>query len=664
MKSKVNKSGSFDINSLITDTDHYVSLLSVKQLEQLIELLKDHYYNSDDPLVPDHIYDRIEDIYQQLTGKDLDIGASVRNKEKAVKLPFLMPSQNKAKSKTGKINKWIKKYSGPYVISHKLDGISALLVIDQGKMKMYTRGDGTSGQDISHLIADLDIRSDGHSDIRSNDHLVIRPDVQMSIRGELIMTKKVWDQYYGDDNPHVRNYIAGAIGRKKSLNKTDIQRIRFVAYQLIKPNKKPSSQMDFLKNNGFHCVPHYNVEFIDPSDNRETFLYEILRYAYQSGPYQIDGLVVTQDKIHLNLKQKDKLKNPDYSIAYKDSETDEALSTVTDVIWNPSKDLLLKPVVIIEPVKVSGALIRKVTAHNAKFVVDNGIGIGAEVRIVRSGEVIPYIVCVEHPAKKVSQPLVKFKWHTDGINYVLIGDHSAVYQRRIEHMVKALGIDGLGPGTIKKLVEMGYQHQHQILNLELIDLQQIKSLGKNADKIFKSLDHVKNSGEVTLSQMMDASNLFPPGIGSRIMTKVLEYIPDILEIESVKKELLEIPGIKDKTADKIIDGIIPFKDFLSKIPDHLIVGWNVDEEDDDSDDEIESDLLEGVRVVFTGVRDQHLEKQIIKMGGTIGGSILKNNPNQILIVKDINSNSSKVVNARNQGIPIYDCQTFIEKFIK
>ena len=95
---------------------------------------------------------------------------------------------------------------------------------------------------------------------------------------------------------------------------------------------------------------------------------------------------------------------------------------VTDVEWRVSKDGLIKPRVHVKPTVIGGITIIHVTGHNAKNIVDNGIGIGAKVKLTRAGEVIPYIVEV---IKKVNPtlPKISYKWNETNVDYIVDKDN-------------------------------------------------------------------------------------------------------------------------------------------------------------------------------------------------------------------------------------------------
>ena len=163
----------------------------------------------------------------------LEQHTQIKLEKDKVKLPYEMWSMNKIKPDINEINKFKKKYKGPYIISAKIDGVSALYSTENGKNKLYTRGNGTHGQNIDHLIEYLNL-----------------PKIEnITVRGELIIKEKVFIEKYGDNYSNSRNFIAGLVNRKKISNedKKMFKTIDFVAYELIVPeNLKPSDQFSKL----------------------------------------------------------------------------------------------------------------------------------------------------------------------------------------------------------------------------------------------------------------------------------------------------------------------------------------------------------------------------------------------------------------------------------
>jgi hypothetical protein len=128
--------------------------LPEKQLVEMLIKANDAYYNTRTVLMTDNEYDIVKEFVEKKYPKNEvleKIGAPVQTKNK-VTLPYQMPSMDKIKPDTNALASWKHKYKGPYVLSCKLDGVSGMYSNENGEAKLYTRGDGKVGQDISHLI--------------------------------------------------------------------------------------------------------------------------------------------------------------------------------------------------------------------------------------------------------------------------------------------------------------------------------------------------------------------------------------------------------------------------------------------------------------------------------------------------------------------------------
>ena len=133
----------------------YLNSQSEIDLINMIALCNNYYFNKGISLVSDELYDVLTEYSKNKypkKKKQTSVGAKVPGKNK-VKLPFMMASMNKIKPEKNALIKWKETYHGPYVITCKLDGVSALY--DGRHHKLYTRGDGIEGQDISHLLPHL-----------------------------------------------------------------------------------------------------------------------------------------------------------------------------------------------------------------------------------------------------------------------------------------------------------------------------------------------------------------------------------------------------------------------------------------------------------------------------------------------------------------------------
>jgi len=168
------------IASLEKDTYNYGYSIDIDELTTLLTIFSDSYYNTGTSLISDIIFDELLDILKKRDPSNdffKKVGADVP-KDK-IKLPYYMGSMDKIKN-PDVLQKWMDKFEGPFVLSRKLDGVSGLLCINSKKNTLYTRGDGTYGQDISKLIDYI---------IPSKVKLDKLPKGLM-IRGEIIISKE------------------------------------------------------------------------------------------------------------------------------------------------------------------------------------------------------------------------------------------------------------------------------------------------------------------------------------------------------------------------------------------------------------------------------------------------------------------------------------------
>ena len=154
-------------------------------------------------------------------------------------------------------------------------------------------------------------------------------------------------------------------------------------------------------------------------------------------------------------------RNPKFAFAFKMVFDDQkAQSVVRDVVWTPSKDGFLKPVIYITPIEIAGTIIGKATAFNAKYIKKNMIGVGAKVEMIRSGDAIPHIVRVISPAAKPKMPSVPYHWNETNVDVILdnIVENTTVREKRMLRFFKSLDVEGLGPGNIKRLIKAGFDN--------------------------------------------------------------------------------------------------------------------------------------------------------------------------------------------------------------
>lgn len=609
------------------------------------------FFNSGQPKLTDDIYDIIKDYIRKKYPKDAylkRVGADVDNK---VELPYYMGSQNKIKDSESEITKYKKKYPGPYLISDKLDGVSGMFVYDGDNIKLYTRGNGREGQDISHLHKYIS----GFPKIKKQDKL--------AVRGEFIISKNNWDILKKQDDTlsNPRNTVSGAIN-SKILNKQLLKMIDFVAYTLVYPNLPNGlPELDKMKFN----VVNNNV--ID--DINLAFLSKNLEDS-RKNKYVIDGIVISDISKEYEIALG---KNPEYSFAFKSIHTLEQVEVIVkEVEWNISKDKYMKPIVKFDEILLDDVKIKQATGFNAGYIEKNNIGPGSRIVIIRSGNVIPHIqyVLTASANEKPSMPgeLDKdYKWNNTHVDIIKIGqDRNADFDiKNIVYFMKTAEVDNMGPGNITKIYNAGFHDVKSILKIQNEDLLKIEGFKvKSADNILKSLEKVK---ELDCLVLMDASNMLGRGFSYKKIKMITDLYPSILIDNAENREkslkisiedLMKVEGIAEISAKLFFENLPRFYEFYDILG---IKCKGIQEKVDKSVGKTEKANIKDKKFIFTGFRNKDYEKIIVENGGKIVTSISKST--NYLIVKNKTEKSGKIDKATELGVKILDITDF-EMLIK
>jgi NAD-dependent DNA ligase len=623
---------------------HFLDKCSEKELERMVKVANDAYYN-EQSLLTDNEFDILKEYIERKypnNKKVKEIGAPI--KKDKVKLPYFMASMNKIKPTTDALSKWKQAYKGPYVISAKLDGISGLYTCNDNVKKLFTRGDGEYGQNISHLIPYLRL-----------------PEVNNSaVRGEFIITKHNFDTHFKATFSNSRNFVSGVINSKK-VNKDVVQYIDFVAYEVIEPSLTPNEQMKFMKHEKF--LPVKNM-FVIPEQLSNEYLSDILVKWRESYDYTIDGIICTHDTIVERVK-----KNPEHSFAFKMVLSDQvAEAKVLEVIWNASKDGYLKPKIRIEPLQLGGVTIEYATAFNAKFVEENKLGFGSIVKLVRSGDVIPHILEVTEQTN-ANMPKMEYEWTKNHVDIVLKNkdDNEQVVLKNITGFFTILKVDGLSVGNVIKLYKAGYNDVPSILKMKADDFEKIEGFKeKMSAKVFNSIQE-KIAG-ATVAQLAVASNMFGHGMGLKKAELILKECPKILQSNDNREDkinqLKTIKSMAEKSAILFVDGIFPFMEFLEKTGLTYKVEQiaNVENENNEEKEKAsngnKNHPLFDKHIVMTGFREKELQEKLEKhYSVTFSSSVSKNTLLVIVKTKDIGPNK-KVDEANKRNIPVLSLEEF------
>ena len=659
----------FDVEAINTDPQGFIKKNKKKDIIALLIAADEAFFNGTESLLKDDIYDIIKDYIRKKYPKDpylKRVGADVDNK---VLLPYYMGSQNKIKDSEEEITKYKKQFKGPYIISDKLDGVSCLIVYKRKEgvagiknnfdIKLYTRGNGTYGQDISHLLTYIN----GFPELSNivGDYL--------AIRGELIISKDNWEKLkaQGENGANPRNTVSGAIN-SKTLNKKVLNAIDFVCYTLISPvDPKIKNGLEVIKKMKFLVVNHIIV-----NDINLDILSENLQKS-RNNDYIIDGIVIADIGKHYDIE---KDKNPTHSFAFKSIHTLEQVEVIVkEVEWNVSKDKYMKPIVKFDEIILDDVKIKQATGFNAGFIEKNVIGPGSRIIIIRSGNVIPHINSVLSKAAngKPSMPGtegVNYKWNDTHVDIIMIDDGNKNSQYDIKNIIyfmKTIEIDYMGPGNIEKIYNGGYDTINKIINIKKEELLKIDGFkDKSAENIIGALKKIK---DVDCNVLMDASNIMGRGFGSKKIKSITDVHPEIIDntktgrnkaLKLKVEELTKINGIAKISAELFIENLPKYYEFYDSLgfkcnkgalamaaaanaaPENIKINININ--------------LKDKTFIFSGFRNKEYEKAIVDNGGKVTTAISKNT--SYLVVKDKTYNTAKIIKARELGIKILNIEDF------
>lgn len=467
----------------------------IKNLVALLQSASDAYYNGDELILDDETYDSMRDELERIDPQNpflTQVGAPIPKEQGAVKLPYKMASLNKIKPGTGAVGSFLSMSKvKSWVLSDKLDGISVLW--DTGKRKLYLRGDGLMGVDVSSFAPYIS----GLTPRCFNKKWVLR--------GELVLPN---DADVSGTLP--RSWVNGQLHQKTPIPE-QLGKIHFVAYELIEPAKLTrEQQFKQMAEEGFE-IPWNTVVSTISDESLST----LLPQRRMESTYAIDGIVVGENNVPLK-DTSDTVSNPKDMRAFKMPLGDQQAETeVVDILWSASYQGYWIPRLQIKPVLVGGSRIEYLTGHNARFVLENKVGKGAKIIIRKSGDVIPTLDTVLQPSTQIDLPKGVWDGPEETAAHLKLaeGEHEEnddVIVKRLEHFAKTLDIPHLGPGQCVKLISASIVSPRDLATVSYATLA--KAIGEGmAKKIHPAI--TTQLEKATELELMVASGCMPRGIG-------------------------------------------------------------------------------------------------------------------------------------------------------
>lgn len=553
----------------------------------------------------------------------------------------------------------------------KYDGTSISLTYEDGKLvRAVTRGDGVKGDDVT----------DNVKTIRTIPLVLHGDDYPQSfeIRGEILMPWQVFEELNRErearEEPLFANPRNAASGTLKSQNSAVVASRSLDAY------------LYYLLGDNLPCDGHYEnlqhaaqwgfkISDVTRKCHSLEEIFEYIRYwdvERKNLPVATDGIVLKVNSLRQQKNLGYTAKSPRWAIAYK-FQAEKALTRLNSVSYQVGRTGAITPVANLDPVQLSGTVVKRASLHNADIIEGLDLHIGDMVYVEKGGEIIPKITAVELDARS-SELGEKVKFITTcpecGSKLVRYEGEAAHYcpndaacppqiKGRIEHFIsrKAMNIDGLGPETVDLFYRIGLIHDAaDLYTLKPEQIMNLERMGKkSAVNIVKS---IHKSLEVPFERVIFALGI--RFVGETVAKIIGRVFNDIEELRNASFErLIEIDEIGEKIANSIR---LYFQNPVnSALVDRLKeAGLCMERKQEDLSGV--TDKLAGQTIVISGVFTHHSRDEykamIEKNGGKNSGSISSKTS---FILAGENMGPAKLEKAQKLGIQILNEEEFLNK---
>ncbi|WP_276879481.1 NAD-dependent DNA ligase LigA [Bacteroides heparinolyticus] len=550
----------------------------------------------------------------------------------------------------------------------KYDGTSISLTYEDGKLiRAVTRGDGEKGDDVT----------DNVKTIRTIP-LVLHGNYPRTfeIRGEILMPWMVFEELNREkearEEPLFANPRNAASGTLKLQNSTIVASRKLDAYLYYLlgedlPSDGHYENLQAASEWGFKTSEH---------TKKVRSLNEIFEYIdywnteRKNLPVATDGIVLKVNSLRQQRNLGFTAKSPRWAIAYK-FQAERALTRLNKVSYQVGRTGAVTPVANLDPVLLSGTIVKRASLHNADIIDGLDLHIGDMVYVEKGGEIIPKITGVDKDARSMLiGEKVKFITHCPecGSKLIRYEGEAAHYcpnetacppqiKGKIEHFIsrKAMNIDGLGPETVDAFYRLGLiKDTADLYNLRIDDIKNLERMGeKSAENI---INGITASKEVPFERVLFALGI--RFVGETVAKKIAKSFADIEELENADLEKLKnIDEIGEKIARSIV---VYFSNPSNReLIEHLREsGLQFCRKEEDMSEH--TDKLSGQSIVISGVFTHHSRdeyKELIeKNGGKNVGSI--SSKTSFILAGD-NMGPAKLEKAQKLGVRIVSEDEFL-----
>ena len=645
------------------------------RVEELTKILNDanyNYYVMDNPTITDQEYDKylrelinIEQEYPELADPASPtnrVGGEVIDKFNKIfhERPMLSLANVFNEEEIRDFDAKIKKdgYNPEYVCEYKIDGLSVALIYENGKLvRGVTRGDGVTGEDITHNVKTIKAIP-----------LTLPRNIDIEVRGEIFMNKRTLEKLNKEREKeglpllqNVRNAAAGSIRQLDSRITAKRELDNFI-YYLPEPEKygikTHLEALEFMKSLGFKVNPANRL--VKDIDGILNFIQEVTEKR-GSLPYEIDGVVIKVNDIDMQEKLGYTAKYPKWATAYKFPAT-EVLTKLKDIIFTVGRTGRVTPNAVLEPVIVMGSTIRRATLHNEEYVKAKNLMIGDTVSIRKAGDVIPEVVEAKFERRTgAEKPFVMTRECPMCHSELIKIDNQADYycknpecpKRNIESIIHyvsrdALNIEGLGEEIVEELYNLGFVRN-------IIDLYSIKDKkkaimefdGYGEKSLNKIVDNIEESKNSSLERVLYGLGIKEIGTKTAKLLASEFSTMDML-MQATEEELESIRDIGSVTAKSVVEYFATHQDLINELKS---LGVNMTYKGKIAGT---NDLVTDKRFVITGtitgIGRKEIKEKLESYNAKVSESVSKNTD---VVIVGANP-GSKYQDALNLGITIWD----------
>lgn len=661
-------------------------MTEIERIDQLRNELHAHNYNYyvlNAPVISDQEFDRLMRELQDLEAKHpecfdansptMRVGSDLNKNFTQVehKYPMLSLGNTYSESEVADFYERVRKSLNEdfeICCEMKFDGTSISLTYEDGKLvRAVTRGDGVKGDDVT----------DNVKTIRSIP-LVLHGEgypKNFEIRGEILMPWTVFEDLNRErelrEEPLFANPRNAASGTLKSQNSAVVasRKLDAYLYYLLGDNLPHDGHYENLQEAekwGF------KISHITRKVRTLDEIFEFINHwdvERKNLPVATDGIVLKVNSLRQQRNLGYTAKSPRWAIAYK-FQAEQALTKLLKVTYQVGRTGAVTPVANLEPVQLSGTIVKRASLHNADIIASLDLHIGDMVYVEKGGEIIPKITGVDVASRPQNSEKVTFITHCPecGSKLIRYEDEAAHYctnetacppqiKGKIEHFIsrRAMNIEGLGPETVDQFYQEGMIHNvADLYTLKAEDICKLERMGeKSAENIIQGIEASK---QVSYERVLFALGI--RFVGETVAKKVAKAFRSIDALATATlDELIHVDEIGEKIAQSIL---LYFSNEQNRMLVERLHQAGLKLEADEEDLSGHTDRLQGKSIVISGVfalhsRDEYKDL-IEKHGGKNVGSISKKTS---FILAGDNMGPSKLEKAQKLGIPIVDENEFL-----